>query len=168
MSEPVAKPIDADVDLHDAVMRNELRPSPWPVLAMISVGGVVGTLPRYGLQEMLPHRPDHFGWATFAINVSGCLLVGCLMVIISEAWGGRRLLRPFLGVGVLGGFTTFSTYIIDIHQAIAAGAVWTAMLYLAGTLAVALAAVWAGAAFTGWVVHARRRRAQRRRAGVLG
>ena len=43
------------------------------------------------------------------VNTSGCLLIGVLMVLIVEARQGHRLVRPFLGVGVLGGYTTFST-----------------------------------------------------------
>jgi fluoride ion exporter CrcB/FEX len=63
---------------------------------------------------------------------------------VGEVWTGRRLLRPFLGVGVLGGFTTFSAYVVEIRQATAAGAARTALLYLTATLIGALVAVWAG------------------------
>ena len=83
-------------------------------------------------------------WATLVTNVSGCLLIGVLMVLISEVWSAHRLLRPFLGVGVLGGYTTFSTYAVDIQQMVAAGAARTALVYLVATLAAALAAVYLG------------------------
>jgi CrcB protein len=162
--EPAVTPVDADVDLRVPAERRELRPSPWPVLAAISAGGVLGAAARYGLQHAFPHRPAGFGWATFGINVSGCLLIGVLMVLVSEVWTGRLLLRPFLGVGVLGGFTTFSTYVVDIQQAVAAGAARTALLYLAGTLTGAMIAVWTGATLTGWAVRLRRSR-HRMRAG---
>lgn len=79
----------------------------WPVLAVISAGGVTGALARYGLAEAFPHAVDRFAWATFGINVSGCLLIGVLMVLVTEVWSTRWLLRPFLGTGVLGGYTTF-------------------------------------------------------------
>jgi CrcB protein len=124
----------------------------WPVLAVISAGGVAGALARYGLGEAFPHTAEEFAWATFGINVSGCLLIGVLMVLVSDVWPTRRLLRPFLGTGVLGGYTTFSTYIVDIQQLLAAGAARTALAYLAGTLLAALAAVYTGSTLTRWAV----------------
>jgi fluoride exporter len=126
----------------------------WPVLAVISVGGVIGSLARYALTTALPHAHDGFPWATFGINVSGSLLIGVLMVLVAEVWAGRPLLRPFLGVGVLGGFTTFSTYVLDLQEAAHAG---IASTYLAATLFCALVAVWAGAAVTAWAVRSGRR-----------
>ncbi|BCB90125.1 fluoride efflux transporter FluC [Phytohabitans suffuscus] len=147
MTEP-AMSVDPDVDLHAPEQRRELRPSPWPVLASISAGGVLGSLARYGLSEALPHPAGGFAWATFAVNVSGCLLIGVLMVLVNQVWSRRRLVRPFLGVGVLGGYTTFSTYVVDAQRAVVAGAPETALLYLAATLAAALLAVWAGTAVT--------------------
>ncbi|NKQ51870.1 CrcB family protein [Amycolatopsis sp. K13G38] len=146
--EPTTNSVDSDVDLHVPAERREVRPSIWPVLAVISAGGVLGALARYGLQQAFPHSASEFGWATFGINAAGCLLIGVLMALIGELWPGRRLLRPFLGVGVLGGFTTFSTYVVDIQQALAAGAARTALAYLAATIVAALLAVWVGATLT--------------------
>jgi fluoride exporter len=125
----------------------------WPVLAVISAGGVAGALVRYGLVEAFPPAAQGFVWATFGINVSGCLLIGALMVLVSDVWPTRRLLRPFLGTGVLGGYTTFSTYIVDIQHLLAIGAARTALAYLAGTLLTALAAVYAGITLTRWAMH---------------
>lgn len=101
-----------------------------PALAVISAGGVAGALARYGLSEAFPHAAEGFAWATFGINVSGCLLIG-----------------------VLGGYTTFSTYIVDIQQLLVAGAARTALAYLAGTLVAALTAVYAGIIGTRWAVR---------------
>jgi CrcB protein len=122
------------------------RGTPWAVLGVVSGGGVIGSLARYGLAIAFPHGPGGFAWATFATNVAGCFLIGVLMVLVTETWRAHRLVRPFLGVGVLGGFTTFSTYIVDIQRAVAAGEPRTALAYLAGTLLAALAAVTAGVA----------------------
>ena len=123
-------------------------PAPWPVLGVISAGGVLGALARYALASAWPHSPGHFPWATFVTNVAGCFLIGILMVLITEVWSAHRLLRPFLGVGVLGGFTTFSTYTGDVQQLVAAGAARTALAYLAGTLIAALTAVYLGLTLT--------------------
>lgn len=114
------------------------------LLGAISAGGVLGALARYGLGLAFPHEAGAFGWATFGINVFGCLLIGIVVAGVTSAERVHRLARPFLVTGVLGGFTTFSTYIVDMQRALAAGEARTALLYGAATLVVALAAAWAG------------------------
>lgn len=115
------------------------------VVAAISLGGMIGASARYGAGLTWPATSDAFPWATFGINVLGCLLMGILMVVVTEAFTAHRLIRPFLGTGVLGGFTTFSTYAIDVEKLIGHHAPQLAMLYLAATALAALGAVWAGA-----------------------
>ena len=87
-------PTDPDVDLHMTGQWWELRRAPWTLLAVIAVGGVLGACARHALALALPHRADGFPWATFITNVSGCLLIGILMVLITEVWAAHRLLRP--------------------------------------------------------------------------
>jgi CrcB protein len=140
-----------------AAVRRTVAAPMWPVLAVIACGGAVGSLCRYGIQVAAPHRPDEFPWATFGINVSGCLLIGILLVLIGEVWPSQRLLRPFLGVGFLGGYTTFSAYAVDIQRAVEAEAFAVAVLYLATTVVGALLAVWAGVMVTTVAMRARRR-----------
>ncbi|HEV7707013.1 MAG TPA: CrcB family protein [Asanoa sp.] len=134
-------PIDPDVDLEIPAQRRELH---WSTLAAVSAGGVLGALARYGIGHAWPTPAGGFPWATFLINVTGCLLIGALMVLVTDVFTTHRLLRPFLGVGVLGGYTTFSTYSVEIRNLIVAGAPGTAALYLLATLAAALVAVFAG------------------------
>lgn len=147
-----SRPIDPDVNPRGQHPRPELSHHPWPVLSAIAAGGALGGLARFGLEQALPTRPGGFPWTTFGINVSGCLLIGCLMVLVAGVWRHRWLVRPFLGVGVLGGFTTFSVHVLDIYQLVAGGATTTAVGYLVATVLAALAAVAAGAATTRWVV----------------
>ena len=149
--------IDPDVDVHVPGQRRELWDHPAAVLGSISAGGVAGALARYGLSEAFPHASGGWPWTTWGINVGGCLLIGVLMVLISEVWTGQRLLRPFLGVGVLGGFTTFSTAIVDVQRLIAAGSAGLGLAYLVGTVAAALAAVVAGSALIQWALNVGRR-----------
>ncbi|MFC7764441.1 fluoride efflux transporter FluC [Catellatospora bangladeshensis] len=85
--------------------------------------------------------------------MTGCALIGVLMVLVNEVWPGHRLLRPFLGTGVLGGFTTFSTYTVDIVRLIDSGAPAVAVAYLVGTVPAALAAVYCGTVVTRWLVR---------------
>lgn len=130
-----------DIDLRSPPRRHG---APRATLAVISAGGVIGTLARYGLSTVLPGPLDGLDWATFAANLIGCLLIGALMTLITEAWRPHPLMRPFLGVGVLGGFTTFSTAMVGVQRTAASGATGTALLHLAATLAGALSAVWTG------------------------
>ncbi|MDX8048460.1 fluoride efflux transporter CrcB [Lentzea sp. BCCO 10_0798] len=141
-------PIDPDIDLHVPSQRRELVRRHRPVLAAVALGGGLGALARYGLTLLLPTRPGQFPWGTFVINTLGCLLIGVLMVLITEVWTAHRLVRPFLGVGVLGGFTTFSTYALEIRDLLHPGAVALAFVYLAGTFLAAMLAVLAGVGIT--------------------
>ena len=155
-------PTDPDVDLRMPRLRRNMRPAPWALLAVVSAGGIIGACARHALDLAWPHPPGGFPWATFVINVSGCVLIGVLMVLIIEVWSAHRLLRPFLGVGVLGGYTTFSTYAVDVQRLLAAGAARTALLYLAGTVLAALAAVYAGVTLTRRVTRVSDRRKEYR------
>ncbi|MFG2052759.1 CrcB family protein [Micromonospora sp. NPDC048930] len=148
MTRPDEFRVDPDVDLHVPADRGELAAHPAAVLGAIAAGGALGALTRAGAQTAFPHPPTGFPWATFGVNVTGCLLIGVLMAVLTARPAGP-LVRPFLGVGVLGGFTTFSTYAVDVHRAVAAGAPGTALAYLAATLFGALLAVWTGDAVAG-------------------
>jgi CrcB protein len=129
------------------------------VVAVVAAGGSLGSLARWGVAEALPTGQDGFPWATFTENVTGACLLGLLMVLAIDALPPSRYLRPFLGVGVLGGYTTFSTYMLDTRELVADGHAPLAAAYLLGTLVVGLAAVWAGAATARATIdHARRRR----------
>jgi fluoride exporter len=120
----------------------------WDVLAVISAGGVLGALARYGIGVAWPTPVGAFPKATLTINVVGCAAMGVLMVLITEVWAAHRLVRPFLGTGVLGGFTTFSTYAVDTQRLISVGAARTALLYLAITPVAAVVAVWIATVIT--------------------
>jgi CrcB protein len=124
--------------------QNPASPPPVPVIMAIAAGGALGAVTRYGIGVAWPNRAPEFSWATWTINVTGCLLIGILMAILGRRRPEHHLIRPFLGVGVLGGYTTFSTASVDVLQA----APGTALLYLGTTLIGALVAVWAGTAAT--------------------
>jgi fluoride exporter len=134
------------------------------VLAVIAVGGVLGAVSRYGIGLLQPHGPGQFPWATLEVNAAGCVLIGVLMVVVTELTSPHRLARPFLGVGVLGGFTTFSTYAVDIQQLLLRHRPGLALAYLVGTLCAALVGVWLGVTVT----RAAARSSGGRRRGVRG
>ena len=115
---------------------------PWGTLGVVAAGGVIGALARFGLQSAF--GTGGFPWATFGINVAGSLLIGIVIVFASESRRAPRLTRPFLATGVLGGFTTFSTYVVNVQHELGTGAPRTALLYCAATAVAALASAWAG------------------------
>ncbi|MEV6317350.1 CrcB family protein [Streptomyces sp. NPDC051776] len=141
------EPVDPDVDLHVPADRAETAGHRiWRVLLVIAAGGAAGACARYGASLAWP--ASTFPWDVFWVNVSGCTLIGVLMVLVSERGAGHPLLRPFLGTGVLGGYTTFSTYAVGLVGLLRRGEVGIAAAYAAGTLAAAFGAVWAAAALT--------------------
>ncbi len=113
------------------------------VLAGIALGGVVGAIARHAVSLALPSAPTGWPWATLAANVTGCVLIGAFMVLVSAGspLPTHRLLRPFVGVGVLGGYTTFSTYTVDAVWLVDDGRPLAALAYLIATVVGALAAV---------------------------
>jgi fluoride exporter len=117
-----------------------------PVLAAIAAGGVLGALARYAVASC-NQAGGIFPWPTFAVNVSGCLAIGVLLVVITEARSTHRLVRPFLGTGVLGGYTTFSTYAVETERLLS-GHLLVALVYLIGTAVATLVAVQAGVVAT--------------------
>ncbi|MEV0913563.1 fluoride efflux transporter CrcB [Streptomyces sp. NPDC049967] len=113
-----------------------------PVVAVVALGGASGACARYGASLLWPTEADGFPWTTLVVNVIGCAVIGVFMVVISEVWAAHRLVRPFFGTGVLGGFTTFSTYAVDIQRLVDGGRARSGLAYLGLTLLAALAAVW--------------------------
>jgi fluoride exporter len=134
---------DPDVGLHVARQRRQRAVDPG-VLAVIAVGGVVGSEARYALHVWSPGGDGGWPWGTWWANTAGSLLLGALMVVLTELTSPHRLLRPFLGVGVIGGFTTFSTVMVEVPGLMAAGRPGMALGYLVGTAVAALVAVAVG------------------------
>ncbi|ADD45502.1 fluoride efflux transporter CrcB [Stackebrandtia nassauensis] len=116
-------------------------------LAAVSAGGVIGALARFGLTQAFPARDDGFPWGIWFINVIGCLLIGVLMAWLSTK-AAPNWVRPLLGVGVLGGFTTFSAYSVDAVRLVDAGRPLLALTYVLTTVLGALVAVFAGSRLT--------------------
>jgi fluoride exporter len=113
-----------------------LRPA---VLAVVALGGAAGALLRWALTVAWPDPVDGFPWTIFAVNVVGA---GVLALLPAFAVVRRReLLPPLLGTGVLGGFTTLSTYSEQTRELVAHGRPGLAASYVVGTLAACLLAV---------------------------
>ncbi|MFE2280858.1 fluoride efflux transporter CrcB [Streptomyces sp. NPDC059454] len=119
-----------------------------PVVAVVALGGGAGAAARYAASLGWPTPPHGFPWTILWVNVAGCAVIGVFMVIITEIRTAHPLLRPFFGTGVLGGFTTFSTYAVDVRDLFDGGRPGTGLVYLAVTPLAALAAVWTAASAT--------------------
>ncbi|WP_405057601.1 CrcB family protein [Kribbella sp. NBC_01505] len=126
-------------------MSDVLSPGLPRVLGAVALGGIIGSLARYGLATAIPHPEGGFPWATFITNVVGCLAIGVLFARLTPQ--SHPLLRPFLGTGILGGFTTFSTYAVDteklLHSQMHVHPL-VAFAYFFGTVATALLAATLG------------------------
>ena len=114
---------------------------------VVGAGGFLGASARYLLGGAIYRwLPATFPWATFVINVTGCFGIGFLAVLAEE----RMLLGPgarlFLMVGILGGYTTFSTFGYETIALLRESSFAAAAFNVLGHVALGLVAVWAGAA----------------------
>ena len=123
------------------------------MLAAVALGGAIGACLRYALSLAFPDPTTGFPWTIFAINVVGCFLLALLPAF--AAVRHHPHLPPLLGTGVLGGFTTLSTYAEQARALVASDHVLTATVYVVGTLAACLAAVLVADRFTTRTARAR-------------
>jgi CrcB protein len=109
------------------------------LVGVVAVGGALGACARHGASTVLPDSASTFPWTTFGINVVGCFL----LALLPAAPVVRRhpLLPPFLGTGLLGGFTTMSAYSEQTRALLDNGSAGLAAAYAVGTLAACLVAV---------------------------
>lgn len=116
--------------------------TPVPVrraLVLVAVGGAAGALARYGIATAMPVAPGTFPWATLLTNLSGCLALGVLIGLRPD----DLVLRTLVGTGVLGGFTTFSTFALETDRLLGRHCTGRALGYVAASTAGGLmAAAW--------------------------
>ena len=112
-------------------------------LALLAgLGGFAGSVLRYSVSSYIPFDSARFAWATFGVNMLGCLLMGLLSIWVqAEAW------RVFLLVGILGGFTTFSGFGYEIYRYLLAGETVKAITYVLVSLMAGITLVWIGRKF---------------------
>ena len=80
---------------------------------LAALGGALGALARWGVATALPHSRGGWPWATLLVNLSGCLLFGALVAVLTARSPEPPWARPLLAVGVLGGYTTYSAFAVE-------------------------------------------------------
>ncbi len=109
-------------------------------LAAIYAGGVVGALIRVGLAQAFPPGPGAWPWPTFAVNMVGAFLLGYFFALLRDH-PEESLAHPFLGTGICGTLTTFSTLQLELFDLVDEGHTGLAAAYCAATLAVGFLSV---------------------------
>jgi CrcB protein len=125
------------------------------LLGLVVLGGAVGTTLRHHLGVAFAPEPGGWPWVTFAINVVGSFLLALLLETLIRRGpdaGSRRAVKVGLGTGVLGGFTTYSTFILEADRLVAAGQLWTAGGYAVGSVVAGVLAALGGVALARAVV----------------
>lgn len=116
-------------------------------LIAVMVAGAFGAAARYGVDGLVSNRiSGQFPWGTFAVNISGCLVIGFLSSLLTERFTIDPALRIGLTVGFVGTYTTFSTWVLESTQLAQTGSWMIAILNLAGSVVAGSLAVLAGAA----------------------
>lgn len=113
-------------------------------IAAIAVGGALGTLARYGVARMVVASPTGISWPTFLVNISGSFLLGVVITLVTERWPPTRYVRPFAAIGFCGGFTTFSTLMVEVARRFQTGHAGWAVGYLMASLLAGVAAAGLG------------------------
>jgi CrcB protein len=126
------------------------------IVAAVALGGVVGALGRYGLSFAVPAEAGRYPWGTFVINLSGSAVLGFLLVLLVEQFPRGRLARPFVGTGILGAYTTFSTFVVDAVLLVRDHHAGTASVYVLASVIGGLGAVLLGMTTARLVVKAER------------
>ncbi len=111
---------------------------------LAALGGALGALARWGVAEALPRPDGGWPWATLLVNLTGCLLIGVLTGALANRSPEPAWARPFLAVGVLGGFTTFSAFAVEVVEIGDAGALAPAAGYVLASVVGGVLAVAAG------------------------
>lgn len=117
------------------------------MLAVVAVagGGALGAVARYQLSLWIHGRwPGAFPTGTFVVNVVGCLALGLLSGVLDARATASPLVRLFAGVGILGAFTTFSTFELETVHALERGEAAVALGYVAASVLVGFVALWLG------------------------
>jgi len=111
---------------------------------MVGFGGFLGSVCRYGVSLLPLQHPSGFPFPTLIVNIIGALIIGMLTGLAAKVTGLHADWFSFLQTGFCGGFTTFSTFALEASNLFGAGKGWHGALYVALSLLLSVAAVYAG------------------------
>jgi CrcB protein len=115
------------------------------IILSISVGAVIGALSRHYMMIWVAHIfGTAFPWGTLLINLLGSFLMGGLMQLLAIKFPLSQEIRVLLTVGILGSFTTFSTFSLDAVQLIQSGDFISAIIYVFASIAICIGALFGG------------------------
>ena len=109
----------------------------------VFIGGGIGSICRFLIAQWMPIKAGQIPWATFLANLLSCILIGILVGIMESKLLDEEA-KWLLIVGFCGGFSTFSTFSIEIFQLIQNGYFWTAFAYILVSILLCLAGIWLG------------------------
>ncbi len=124
------------------------------VWAVVGVGGAVGSLARWAVAVRTPDG-SRLPWGTLVVNVTGAFALGLLVVLVARRRPRSRYVLPFLGTGLLGGYTTFSAVMLELRDLGAASRPGAGAAYVALTLVLGIGAAVAGMALAGAIATER-------------
>ena len=127
----------------------------WTQIALIAVGGALGALARSAVGGWVQARAPHatFPWGTFVINASGSFVLGLLYTLLTLRFLQNQNLRPLIGIGFIGAYTTFSTY---EYESARLGSSWQALGNLLGSVIAGYGCVMLGIKLAQVIAHAAR------------
>jgi fluoride exporter len=115
------------------------------LITAVALGGAIGSVARYlvgiGSGKLFGIA---FPWGTLIINIVGSFLIGVFVESFALRWDLPQVARVFLTVGICGGFTTFSTFSLDSYLLMDRGELWPAFAYMAGSVVLSIAGLFAG------------------------
>lgn len=141
--------LPVDPDAPDERLGPRPLPLRWDAVALVFVGGFVGTLVRYGLAQLEPTPPRGWPWGTFVANIVGAFILGGLLEWLARAGsdnGWRQRARLLIGTGFCGAVTTYSTLAVEADLLYRTHDEALAVGYLAASLALGLLATIVGIA----------------------
>ena len=125
----------------------------WAVVAAVAAGGAIGSAARYILSVAIQRLfGTDFPWWTLSVNVIGSFLMGVIVTSVALRWSIGQTGQAFLTVGILGGFTTFSAFSLDVAALVERNASVAAGGYVLSSVILSIAALFAGMTVTRMVL----------------
>ena len=115
------------------------------MLLAVACGGALGAMGRHLISsQVMRWAGSAFPWGTLTVNVLGSFILGVLVEYLALCWPATQEMRGFLVVGLLGGFTTFSAFSMDVVLLLERGSLGPAFAYIAGNLLLSICGLFAG------------------------